>query len=131
MKTKQNVLIVDDDALCIFLAEAALKNHFHIHSVSNGHKALEAVEKKKYDIILMDINLGDERMDGIRTMRMIKQEKRHKYIKVLAVTSFTHTTDWYAKQGFDGVYAKPIIEEQIVEVIRETLNSEYYRYLVN
>lgn len=117
------ILIVDDDPTCIFLAQTALENHFRISSVSNGHAALKALEGEKFDLVLMDINLGDEQMDGIRTMRLIKQERKHKRVKVMAVTVFAHQKDWFTKQGFDGVFTKPVIEEKILEAIHETLNS--------
>lgn len=124
-----SILIVDDDPTCVFLAQTVLENHFRVSSVSNGHAALELMKQEKFDLVLMDINLGDERMDGIRTMRMIKQERRHKRVKVMAVTVFAHQKEWFTRQGFDNVFTKPVIEEKILEVINETLNSMSYSYI--
>jgi len=118
-----NVLIVDDDPTCIFLAETHLKNHFKLHSVNNGHAALEAVEKTKYAVILMDINLKDPAMDGLKVMRTIRYNRKYRYTKIVAVTSSTDGGEWLIKQGFDGHYQKPLVEKEIVEEIHRQISS--------
>lgn len=119
-----NVLIVDDDPLCVLLAETHLKDHFSYYSVNSGHAALEAIEKQKFDVILMDINLNDHLMDGIRTMRNIKFQNKHKRIKIIAVTASSDTGVWLIKQGFDGHYMKPVSKDGIVEEIEKQVKKQ-------
>ncbi len=122
-KKKPNVLIVEDDMICGFLAETALKNHYKTTLVTNGHAALELIEKEKFDMILMDINLNNETMDGIKTMRTIRYNRKHRYTKILAVTAGSNDKAWFLKQGFDGHYMKPLSEEGIVKEINAHLND--------
>jgi CheY-like chemotaxis protein len=119
---KINVLIVDDNAVDIFIAEEVLKHDFKTFTVSSGPAALEAIEKEKFDIILMDINLNDHTMDGISAMRKIKYQPKHKRTKIIAVTSSSDAKEWYIKQGFDGHHMKPLSRETILEEIMLTLN---------
>lgn len=120
-KHKHHILIVEDDAICGFLAETALKNHYKTTLVTNGHDALEAIEKEKFDVVLMDINLNNATMDGIKTMRTIRYNRKHRYTKILAVTASSDAKEWYLKQGFDGHYMKPLMEEGIVKEINAHL----------
>lgn len=117
-----NVLIVDDNIIDAFIAEEVLKHDFKTLFVTNGYAALEAIEKEKFDIVLMDINLNDHTMDGIATMRKIKYQQKHKRTKIIAVTSSSDAKEWFMKQGFDGHHLKPLSRKTILEEIRVTLN---------
>lgn len=120
---KVNILIVEDDPIHALIAESLLENYFNIQSVNNGHFALEIIEKQKFDIILMDINLNNPAMDGIKTMRNIRYNRKHRYTKIIAVTASSDARDWYLKLGFDGHYMKPLLEEGIVQEINKHLSE--------
>ncbi|MCD6066685.1 MAG: putative sensor protein [Bacteroidetes bacterium] len=124
-QTKQapKILIVDDDPICCFLAENLLKEYALVETVTNGHDALEAIEKSNFDFILMDINLNNSEMDGIRTMRMIRYHRKHKNIKILAVTAKSGAREWFLNEGFDGHYMKPLVHTGIIEEIKATLSA--------
>lgn len=124
MNTLENkngsILIVEDDQVSIFIAETVLGKEFETRSVTNGYDAVKVMEEMEFDIVLMDINLGDERMDGIRTMRIIKQNRKHKYVKIFAVTAYSDDEQWFLKQGFDGLFLKPV-NEQMRSALKETM----------
>ncbi|MBA3664069.1 MAG: response regulator [Bacteroidetes bacterium] len=115
IKEGMRILIVDDDPLCIFLTERILTKNFCIRSVHSGHEALLLVEKENFHLILMDINLGDINMDGIRTMRKIR-ELNIGAPYIFALTAFSYNKKWYIDQGFDDLYHKPLTHE-IIPVI--------------
>lgn len=123
---KGSILIVEDDAISTFIAETLLQNEFKTYSVNNGYDAIKCVDEQEFDIVLMDINLGDEKMDGIRTMRLIKQNRKHRYLKVYAITAYADHEDWFIKQGFDGLFLKPVNEEMI-DVLKETIYQKRTR----
>jgi len=114
---KPNILIVEDDPIHAFIAETHLKNHYNITTVTNGHDALAAVEKQKFDVILIDINLNEPSMDGLKTMRNIRYDRKNLYTKIIAVTAASDAREWFVKQGFDGHYLKPLSEKGILEEI--------------
>lgn len=118
---ENHILIVEDDRLSAFLAEKNLEKHFKTTVVTNGYDAIAAVDQNKFDAILMDINLGDELMDGLRTMRTIKQNVRHEKLKIFAITSVSDAREWYIKQGFEDLIMKPISEEKIVTIIKSKM----------
>ena len=123
---KANVLIVDDDAINIFLTREMLKNHCNLTAVLSGYEALKTLDKNIYDVILMDINLGDEYMDGLRTMRLIRQNWDHRYTRIFAVTAYSDARDWYVKQGFDDLFMKPVEKDKLIFEINKIITSELW-----
>ena len=117
------ILIVDDDPLSIFLSEKLLTKQYFTHSVQSGYEALELLQKKQFDIILMDINLDDINMDGIKTMRKIRENPDTKDNAIFALTAFSHNKRWYIDQGFDELFLKPLTND-IFNVINTYLFSK-------
>ena len=108
------ILVVEDDLITTFITSSFLKKHYNFDSVTSGYAALNALEENNYDVILMDINLGDLNMDGIKTMRQIRMDKKHRDSKIIAVTGFANNEKWYVNQGFDALFLKPLEEDKIV-----------------
>jgi two-component system alkaline phosphatase synthesis response regulator PhoP len=124
-EVKNSVLIVDDDPLSIFLSEKLLKDNYEVKSVANGHNAVLEGEQKAFDIILMDINLGDLNMDGIRTMKMMRRQGLSKNAFIVALTAFSHSKKWYIDQGFDDLFIKPLTRETLAAIDLQLPNKTY------
>ncbi len=55
-----DILIVDDDPSVASSIKAVLSvNGLNTHSVSGGHAALEELGNKKYELVLLDLNMPD------------------------------------------------------------------------
>lgn len=122
LKTKAtSILVVEDNPFDKLVVKVLLQNHFNIYIAINGQNALNILEEQKIDIVLMDINLGDENMDGTAVMKLIKNNKKHQHIKVFAVTAYAENENFYIEQGFDALYVKPVIKEEIFEFISKNV----------
>ena len=119
----QKVLIVEDDPINMLIAEKLFSKHFNISKATNGHEALDLVANSDFDVILMDINLGDETLDGIDVMKKIRTELQKPAMKIYAVTSYAMPEDRerFLKEGFDEYFTKPINKQAILE----RLNQEF------
>jgi len=127
MKSKKNILLVEDDRIDVMTVKRALKeinvtNKLDI--VNNGEEAIEFLRDKNNDrpcIILLDLNMP--RMNGIEFLRIAKQDDNIKRIPVVVLTTSKEEQD--KVQSFDlgvaGYMAKPVDYQQFVEVIR-TIN---------
>ncbi len=75
VKEKARILIVEDEPITANLINKILNNQGYrvVGTVNTGGKALDYIASKKPDLILMDIQLGDE-MDGIETAQIIHEE---------------------------------------------------------
>ena len=69
---RTKILLVEDEAI-IALSEAKLLTDagYEVETVHSGEKGVEAVEKNRFDLILMDIDLGTGRMDGTEAAEII------------------------------------------------------------
>ncbi|GGZ39825.1 hypothetical protein GCM10007049_36530 [Echinicola pacifica] len=69
------ILIVEDDNVSALLLKKALeKNHHEIIGVAaTGEEALEIMDEKVAELVMMDINLGGE-LDGIKTTEIINEK---------------------------------------------------------
>lgn len=66
------VLIVDDDpAICKLLEKVMRSNDMDSQAVGSGEQALQALETRTFDIILLDVNLGD--MEGFEVLRRLRE----------------------------------------------------------
>lgn len=81
------ILIVDDDPVTrIFLEEMLLQGGYRVVSASNGVEALERLEERSCDLILMDILMPV--MDGYEATRRIKERSASGFlIPVIFLTS--------------------------------------------
>ncbi|MBA3681821.1 MAG: response regulator [Bacteroidetes bacterium] len=115
---EKEILIVEDDPCYAFILEKTLSIFFNTTIVTSGYAALNAIEENIYDAILMDTNLGDANMDGLKTMLLIKQSNKHRGLKIFAMTAFSDAREWYMKQGFEDLFIKPIENERIINLLK-------------
>lgn len=92
MNGRKLVLVVEDDT---FLADVhknkMAKEGFEVVIVSNGQEALKFLEKRKPDIILLDLIMPI--MDGFETLKNIKENPKTKDIKVVILSNLSQEED--------------------------------------
>lgn len=119
--SRLNILVVEDDKINILVAEKLLEKHFNIHTAKSADEAIDSVTKTDFDVILMDINLGDDQLDGIDVMKKIRNEFKISSCKIYAVTSYALFDDRerFLKEGFDAYFSKPINKDSIIKKVME------------
>ncbi|HKR89473.1 MAG TPA: ATP-binding protein [Phenylobacterium sp.] len=88
-----------------------------------GREAVAAFTGSAFDIVLMDIQMPE--MDGVEATRAIRAAERGRRTPILAVTAnvMTHQVEEYLAAGMDGVVAKPIQADRLVEAIEAALEQ--------
>lgn len=92
------ILVVDDNALNLRVAEKMLENQFRVETVSSGKAALEFVKKTIPDLILLDIHMPE--MDGFEVLEILQGDKEYREIPVVFLTA-NEERDVEVK-GFEG-----------------------------
>jgi len=114
------VLLADDDETTQFHIESLLKMHGNKVTVAkNGEKALETLQKKEFDCVLMDIQMPV--LDGVEATRQIRSfEDSHRNIPIIALTAYAMSGDRekFLEAGMDDYIAKPVDKEELMEVIK-------------
>lgn len=124
---KAKILVVDDVEMNLKVAQSYLKQtDAKVDIAYSGEECLRMICQKKYDIIFLDHMMPE--MDGIETLKAMKQSKDHPNGKtpVIALTAnaVVGAKEKYLEEGFTNYLAKPIHEDELMEMLREYLPKE-------
>jgi len=113
-----SVLLVEDNDSNIELVKIYLKNEYHLDIAKDGETSLEMARGKKYDVILMDINLGPG-MDGIDAITEIRKMENHSHTPIIAVTGYTfrNEKDFIISKGADFYLEKPFLKKTLEDLL--------------
>ncbi len=116
------ILYVEDDEINQNVVKMFLKNKYVVETSSDAVTALKMTEAKKYDIILMDINLGPG-LNGAELTKIIKENPNYKNTPVVAVTAYTQEAEQKAffEKGCTHYLPKPFLKNDLVSLL-ENLN---------
>ncbi len=123
MESKIKVLYVEDNEENILLVRRILEaKGYQVLEAGNGMAGIEAAERERPDLVLMDINLPD--MDGYAAATKIKNMKGFENIPIIALTANVMKGDRERTlaAGCDGYIPKPIdvrnFETQVAAFLR-------------
>jgi CheY-like chemotaxis protein len=116
----KKVLVVDDDVRNIFALTSLLERHgMRVASAETGGEAIGLLSQDHdVDVVLMDIMMPE--MDGYETMRMIRQDGRHRVLPILALTAKAMKGDREKclEAGASDYIAKPVNTEELLALLR-------------
>ena len=120
---KSTVLIVDDDAMMLQMAEFILQkeDNLKILKANSGMQCIRALQQEKVDLVLLDIEMPG--MNGLKTMELIKKREEWSNIPVIFLTA-TSDRDTVVKAsmlGVSGYVKKPFLPQDLVERVQSTL----------
>ena len=91
------------------------KKGCRVTTASNGHEAIEAAEKTRFDLILMDVRMPE--MDGLAATAQIRERERvtGMHVPVLAITANAMGGDRERclQCGMDGYVPKPFKADEL------------------
>jgi CheY-like chemotaxis protein len=114
------VLLAEDNIVNQRLAVRLLEKEGHSVVVAgDGVKALQALEKDSFDLILMDVQMP--LMDGVETTAAIRKREKSNgtHIPIVAMTAHAMAGDRqrFLSLGMDGYVSKPIHSRELFDVI--------------
>ena len=120
------ILLVDDEPAYCSIVTALLETWGgRVDCASDTAGALTAVATKRYDLILVDINMGEE--DGYRTVaEMRRGAEWARTVPILAFTT-THLAGGerhYIDAGFDGWLPKPFRAAELNATLRYWIGAD-------
>ncbi|MEK7720455.1 MAG: response regulator [Bacteroidota bacterium] len=117
-----NILIVDDVAANLKILGFILKKEgYKVRPVPNGTLALQAAEKEKPDLILLDVMMPD--MDGFEVCRRLKDDQKMVDVPVIFISALNDTNDIVnaLKSGGVDFITKPFKAEEVIARVRTHL----------
>lgn len=122
ISSKPDVLVVEDNLVNMELATMFLKDICKTDRAKDGLTAIKLAEAKKYDAILMDINLGPG-INGLEAAQEIRKIKGYKHTPIVAVTGYTMSGDRekMLKGGCSHYLPKPFDKKGIIKMVKDVL----------
>ncbi|HAT4008466.1 TPA: response regulator [Legionella pneumophila] len=115
-----DLLIAEDNPVNKMLLTSLLNNNTNITTVDDGEMAVAACEDKKFDMILLDLQMP--KLNGLEAAKMIRQKSlmnKHSPIVLITASSNDLSSIDMKKSGVDFCFQKPIDEKQLlIQILR-------------
>jgi two-component system sensor histidine kinase/response regulator len=125
-RRRTRILLAEDNPMNQKLAVALLKKAgYTVDAVENGKLAVEALNRKYYDLILMDVQMPE--MDGFEATKAIREKKdERRNVPILAMTAHAMKGDRERclGAGMDDYVSKPIEPQELLDAIKKWVANE-------
>ena len=118
----KSILIVDDDEMVLMALDELLKPEgYDVHTVASGSKALEKLQRQKYDLLMLDVIMPE--MDGFELCRRIREKDECKETPIVFLTAKSREEDRVLglDAGANLFLSKPISPEKLLSIIMDTI----------
>ncbi|HXN97512.1 MAG TPA: response regulator [Candidatus Acidoferrales bacterium] len=127
--TVLRVLVAEDNVVNQRLVLRLLEKRGHrVVVAANGREALQILDKKNFDLVLMDLQMPE--MDGLAATAALRKMEKEKgggcRQTVIALTAHAMKGDYEEcmNVGMDGYLSKPIRPQELDEILRKCLTRK-------
>lgn len=116
---KYRMLVVEDNLETQLLVKRLLKPHLEVVLIDSFDAALVAFNNGTFDLVLLDINLGEKRT-GTDLLHKLRALPDKPAFYAVAFTAYALPTDrsHFLTQGFDDYLPKPFTRSDLMEVLQ-------------
>ena len=127
------ILIVDDELATRESLRMILKRKYELVLASSGEEALQILDQKQPDLVLLDIIMPG--LDGMEVLKRIREKNKSQQVIMITATKTVKTAVDAMKLGAFDYLTKPFNVNEIMLVIEEALKEqnlkeEHRRYKV-
>lgn len=113
----KQILVVDDEPSIVTLLKFNLeKSGFDVVTAEDGHKALDLIDKKTIDFVILDLMLPE--MDGLEVCRILRQKQVN--LPILMLTARDDEVDKILglELGADDYLTKPFSPREVIARVK-------------
>jgi PAS domain S-box-containing protein len=117
-------IYIEDQIDSQILFKVQMKDIGDLQFAASFEEALSLMDRKRFDFIVMDINLQGE-YNGLDALRIIQKMPEYKNIPVIAVTAYLLQGDRnkFLAAGFHEFVPKPIFRDRMIEALEKVLKK--------
>jgi len=121
------ILIIDDDTyICKLLDNYLNRNGFRAEAVYTGSSAIQKLKENTYNLVLCDFRLPDR--DGFDILSRVKTTDPTTPVIIMTAYKDLGTAVRLIKAGAYDYITKPLIPEEVLELIREAIEKSEQRH---
>jgi CheY-like chemotaxis protein len=119
-ESRRRILLAEDNLVNQRLAVKLLEKQGHTVVVANnGREALERLEREKFDLVLMDLQMP--LLGGLEAAALLRQKEKAtgEHLRIIALTANAMDDDRERclAAGMDGYLSKPIRVEELLAIL--------------
>jgi len=125
MADKKTILIIDDEPDTLTYFSSLLEdNGYATVTAENGAEAIARVKERAPDLITLDITMPET--SGVRCYRELREHEAWRLIPVIMITGISEDFRTFISSRKhvpppDGYLAKPIDEQEFLEMVRRLI----------
>ena len=126
VRHRGRVLVVDDSVTNQMVATALLKRGgYQFDVAANGIEAIEAVRRRPYDIVLMDISMPElDGFEATRAIRALSGPESRTPIIAMTASAMERDRERCLAAGMDDYIPKPVDREQLFSKLARWVRRE-------
>ncbi|MDO9542526.1 MAG: response regulator [Kiritimatiellia bacterium] len=118
--TRPTILLIDDEKdILLTIGDFLNINGYTILTAMNGEEALRQLEKKKPDLIILDINMP--KMNGLAFLTTVQARPEWADIPVYVFTGRANMEHYFEDVHVAGFMAKPCLPDKLLKDIKNIL----------
>ncbi len=124
IKGTETILLVDDEEMIIYVAQAMLENlGYHVITSQGGQEALKTVTDKGNEIDLVILDMIMPGMDGSKTFDRIREIQPDMPVILSSGYSLNGQAEQIMRRGCNGFIQKPFTSSELSQTVRKVLNK--------
>jgi CheY-like chemotaxis protein len=123
MSERAYILSVDDQLMNQEIIRDLLEDDYDVAFASNGSSCIQSVEKRRPDLILLDINMPQ--INGLDICKSLRQNKLYDSVRIIFVSALASSkeVDIGIQTGADDYLTKPFSIIELKDKIAYWLNK--------
>lgn len=119
-----NILVVDDELDIRELVSGILEdNNYDTESAGSYIEAEESIQKKRPNLVILDVWLGDSDRDGLRLLELIKKDYEYVPVIMMSGHSTIETAVSAIKKGAYDFIEKPFDSIRLITSVEKAIES--------
>ncbi len=119
MDLKKILVVEDSERLNDFIKVQLARNKYCVTQALNGKEAYEALKTSSFDLVILDLKLGD--VDGLTILKTIRLQNKQIPVMIISSISDDHTKIEGFRIGCDDYLTKPFMSGEMLMRVRRML----------
>ncbi|ROQ90212.1 sigma-54-dependent transcriptional regulator [Desulfosoma caldarium] len=120
---RARILIIDDEKKFALACRTVLEEDgHHVRTCMRGCEGLELLRREDFDVVLLDLRLGD--MDGMRILEESKSINHKAYIIIMTAFSTVPNAVKAMKMGAFDYLTKPFTDDQLMLAVARAVEKK-------